>query len=168
MVQLIIWRHAKSDWDNPGLPDHERPLNKRGRRDREIMARYIENSFAPELVICSTARRTRETVITLSDKDKIIYSEALYQAMHVDLMEIARSHGNDHACVMLVGHNPGMEMLAGRMENTAPEIAARFADKYPTCSLAQISWSCGWDEIDFSNCAVTDYQNPSRLIDDAK
>lgn len=166
MVKLLLWRHAKSDWGNPELEDHERPLNKRGRRDREIMARYIENNFAPSLVICSTARRTRETVVTLRNHDIITYSGDLYQAMHTDLLNIAKNNGNGHDCLLLVAHNPGMEMFAGRMARTPPEIAGRFAHKYPTCSVACISWDCGWDGISFDNGGVVDYENPARLIGD--
>ena len=164
MVKLLLWRHAKSDWDTPELDDHERPLNKRGRRDREIMARYIENNFAPTLVICSTARRTRETVVTLCNHDIITYSSDLYQAMHTDLLNIAKRNGGDHECILLVAHNPGMEMFAGRMAQTSPEIAERFATKYPTCSVACISWDCDWADISFDNGGVSDYENPSRLI----
>lgn len=66
--RLVLMRHAKSDWGSPSLADHDRPLNKRGRRDGPRMAAWIaENGLRPDLILCSTARRTRETARLLNE-----------------------------------------------------------------------------------------------------
>jgi phosphohistidine phosphatase len=177
---IILWRHAKSDWRDAGLADHERPLNARGLRDRNIMGAYIAERFKPDIILCSTARRAQETLAAypLRGETKIVDIEALYHGAPETLLSCARQYGPGHACLMLVGHNPGMEMLAESMRLTAPAIAARFADKYATCGVARLHWPSDrgpknsgpknsgpneWSDIAPSNGAVTHYQAPKLL-----
>ena len=172
---VILWRHAKSDWSHAGLADHNRPLNARGLHDRHAMGAYIAKHFKPDIILCSTARRAQETLAAypLRAETKIVDIEALYHGAPETLLSCARQYGQGHACLMLVGHNPGMEMLAKSMRLTAPIIAARFADKYATCGVARLHWPSDrepgklglsdWADIAPSNGAVTHYQAPKLL-----
>jgi phosphohistidine phosphatase len=164
---VILWRHAKSDWSHAGLPDHDRPLNARGLRDRHAMGAYIAKHFKPDIILCSTARRAQETLAAypLRGETKIVDIEALYHGAPETLLSYARQYGAGHVCLMLVGHNPGMEMLAAAMRLTTQNIAARFADKYATCGVARLHWRCDWPDIATANGAVTDYQSPKILAD---
>ena len=172
---VILWRHAKSDWSHTGLADHDRPLNGRGLSDRHAMGVYIAKHFKPDIILCSTARPAQETLAAypLGAETKIVDIKALYHCAPETLLSCARQYGPGHACLMLAGHNPGMEMLAKSMRLTAPIIAARFADKYATCGVARLQWPSdresgnlglgGWADIEPNIGAVTHFQAPKLL-----
>ena len=130
-------RHAKSDWGDETLDDHDRPLNERGRRDAPRMGRLlVELAVQPELVICSTAIRARETVERLAPeagipREAIVHDRALYLASPMALLSVARRRADEHgdpACVMVVAHNPGMEDLASFLAGEPV--------RFPTAALA--------------------------------
>jgi phosphohistidine phosphatase len=114
MKRIWLLRHAKSDWKDTALRDHERPLNKRGRHSAEEVAGTIRReSVAPDVVLVSTAVRATQTAealgLTLSPEP------ALYNADVPALLDQLRALPDDASSVMLVGHNPGMEDLAGKL-----------------------------------------------------
>ncbi len=118
MKHLLIMRHAKSSWDQPGLADHERPINHRGQKDAPRMGELLKNQgLVPDLILCSTALRTRQTVELLgpacSFAGEILYLPELYEALANDCLEALHSHAGDHARVMILAHNPGLEELVG-------------------------------------------------------
>jgi phosphohistidine phosphatase len=120
MKTLLLLRHAKSSWDDPTLPDHDRPLNKRGKRDAPRMGALLaEHELVPDLVLCSTAARTVETaraVIAACGYDgEVRLSRELYHAPAHLYAAILRREPSRHARVLLVGHNPGLEELAGQL-----------------------------------------------------
>jgi len=167
MPTLILWRHAKSDWSHAGLADHDRPLNARGMKDRHIMGAYIATHYKPELIICSTARRAQETLAAYpsAKPQQIVTIDTLYHAAPETLLSLACQYGSGYETLMLVGHNPGMEILADAMRLTAPDIAARFAGKFATCAVAKIHWTGPWQDINPANGAVLDYQAPKTLVE---
>ncbi|MBN2549242.1 MAG: histidine phosphatase family protein [Anaerolineales bacterium] len=143
MKMLLIFRHAKSSWDDPGLDDHERPLNKRGRQDAPRMGQLIrEEELQPDLILCSTAKRARSTA-ELAAKEagyqgEIRPLDELYAAPAEAYLRVLAGISEKFDCVMLVGHNPGLEnlltLLSGRVE------------PLPTAALAHVrldvrSWS---------------------------
>jgi phosphohistidine phosphatase len=110
-----IWllRHAKSDWKNTGVVDHERPLNKRGRHSAAEVAKTVgREQIRPDLVLVSTARRAAETAEAL----ELVLTEdsSLYNASDKALLDRISQLPDDVMSVLLIGHNPGMEDLAGR------------------------------------------------------
>ena len=126
MRSLYLLRHAKSSWADPALSDHERPLAPRGRRDaKRIAAHLLELGIAPELVLCSTALRTRETLELIRpalDAAAIVELEAaLYAAWAETLLERLREVPDERRSVMLIGHNPGLEDLALMLASAGPE-----------------------------------------------
>ena len=90
--RLLLLRHAKSSWDDAGLADHDRPLAKRGRRAAERVGAYLRTSdLLPDLVLCSSARRTQETLelLALGDREVRI-EEGLYGAVEHELLDRVR------------------------------------------------------------------------------
>ena len=114
-MQLLLLRHAKSDWST-GEPDHERPLSKRGQHDARRMGEWFaRNAMPPTLVICSTARRARQTLElfnqTADIPGSIIHSSPrLYHAGLQPLLALIGEH-RQQSSLMLVGHNPGLDQL---------------------------------------------------------
>ena len=115
--RLWLLRHAKSSWDDPGLPDTDRPLAPRGQRAAELLAAHLAASdIRPATVLCSSSLRTRETLATilpaLGDALEIHIERELYGAGPAALLERLGRVPNRALSVMLIGHNPGIQYLA--------------------------------------------------------
>jgi phosphohistidine phosphatase len=120
MKKLLLLRHAKSSWEDASLPDFERPLNERGLRAAPLIGKFMrERKIRPDLVICSPAKRTRETIALVLEaagfETEIRYDERIYEASLASLVEIVAQVEDDKAEIMLVGHNPGFENLLERL-----------------------------------------------------
>jgi phosphohistidine phosphatase len=120
---LYLLRHAKSDWDDPALADIDRPLAPRGRKAARAMARYLKNSgIRPELILCSPARRARQTLELLTEAwpvfPNVSFAPWLYAASASKLLAKLRELPHEAASVMLIGHNPGLEDLATTLAGT--------------------------------------------------
>jgi phosphohistidine phosphatase len=123
MKSLLLMRHAKTVRDNPMLRDYDRPLDERGRADAPRMgARVKAAGILPNLIVSSPARRARETVeafITATHIDlKPQFDDTIYGATCAELMQLVRSLPDISNCTLLVGHNPGMEELLGRLTSS--------------------------------------------------
>ncbi|UOX86886.1 histidine phosphatase family protein [Amycolatopsis sp. FBCC-B4732] len=148
--RLIVVRHAKSDWSGE-LPDHERPLAPRGLEAAPRLGRWLtEQGYVPELVFCSTARRTRETWQHLAGElpaaPPVTYDEDLYGADVPELLSAASRAPADVTTIALVAHEPGVSdltlHLAGRGEDTrAVQV------KFPTGAAAVLTTSDPWDAL---------------------
>ncbi len=116
--RLIVMRHAKSSWKDPNLDDHERPLNKRGRRDAPMVADAIfERGWIPELVLVSSSKRTLQTLEGMSHRmGKTLFEvrSGIYHATVIDLMEELEDM-LDNGTTMIIGHNPGSEILVNHL-----------------------------------------------------
>jgi len=120
MKLLTLLRHAKSDWGDPGLGDFDRPLNERGRKDAPALGQFFQRAgLTPELIVASPARRARQTCDLFAQeagyRQRIRWEEAIYAASSATLLEVVRSLPDDAGHVLLVGHNPGFEELAGEL-----------------------------------------------------
>jgi len=139
MRTLYVLRHAKSSWGDPSLPDHERPLAPRGREACAALRRHCDEAgIRPRVVLCSSARRARETLDELAralgDPD-VLVEEGLYHASREDLLARLRLVAEDSA--LLVGHNPGLQDLVLLL--AAPgALRDRVAEKLPTGALATL------------------------------
>src|SRR5437588_5063680 len=110
--QLFVLRHAKSSWDDPGLDDRERPLAPRGRRAVKRLAEHVRaHDIHPAQVLCSSARRTRETFEGVDPGGELVVEPELYSASGDDLLERLRQVPEGTASVMLIGHNPALQVL---------------------------------------------------------
>src|SRR5581483_6692958 len=133
---LYVLRHAKSSWDDPSQRDHDRPLAQRGKRAVKLLAEHFEtNAIRPELVLCSTARRTQETLQGVHPGGQTLIEPELYTATVIDLLERLRRVPPEIGSVMVIGHNPAMQMLVLRLARPQPDPGDRLADvrrKFPT------------------------------------
>jgi phosphohistidine phosphatase len=143
MKQLYLLRHAKSSWKDTSLPDHDRPLAGRGRRAAKAIARHLrEQRIEPELVLCSTARRARETLERLEPAlgtPSVQVEGDLYAASAPQLLERLRNVPDKVESVMLIGHNPGLQELALDLARASPAVRD-VATKYPTAALATLAF----------------------------
>ena len=155
MLTLILLRHAKSGWIDPGLGDHERQLTKRGTKAASLMGRYIaDNNLTPNLILCSDATRTRETLVLVlqglgSRTLQTVITEDLYLATPDTISAtIARQAGGARS-IMVIGHNPGLHTLALSLPvNSTTTDFTELAVKYPTAALVEISFNIkAWDAI---------------------
>lgn len=114
MKTLLLMRHAKSSWKDDSLPDHDRPLKKRGRKDAKRIARVmLKNDLTPDLMISSSATRARQTVEIVAEElgyqDSILYLDELYLAEPQDFIHALSSLDSNPEKVLIVAHNPGLE-----------------------------------------------------------
>lgn len=164
-LTLILTRHAKSDWDNPLLDDHDRPLNNRGRRDAPRIGAWLKkNGHVPDKVTVSSARRAQETwegiASTLGGAPKVNTAEKLYHASPETLLAYTRgSYAMTH---MIIGHNPGIAEFAGRLLARAPQ-HPRFAD-FPTCATLVVDCEdSDWRDVQWGMGRVLDFVTPHDL-----
>jgi len=168
MRTLYVLRHAKSSWDDATLPDHERPLAPRGHRDAKRIAEHVrEHKIAPELVLCSSATRTRETLEllrpSLAGKPKVRIEDELYAASAHALVERLHAVPKAVASVMLIGHNPGLQDLALLLASSGAELG-RVAEKFPTAALATFALrDTSWSDLSPAAAELTAYVVPKQL-----
>jgi phosphohistidine phosphatase len=169
--QLFVLRHAKSSWDDPGMPDQERPLAPRGRRTVALLREHLEdNEIRPALVLCSSARRTRETLEGVSPTGEHVIEPELYDADAAELLDRLHRVSEEVPSVMLIGHNPALQMLVLRLvEATGPageeSDLDRLRRKFPTGGLATLEFECEWSELGPQRARLTRLVRPKQLLD---
>jgi len=169
---LFVVRHAKSSWDDPVLDDHERPLAPRGMRAVKALGDYVrETGIRPAQVLCSSARRTRETMEGIGPGGEALIEPQLYDATCGSVIDRLRRVPHDAPSVMVIGHNPAMQMLvlkltgANGMRAQAPIDGdlAEVQRKFPTGALATLTFSCGWSELAPGCARLAGYVRPKAL-----
>ena len=172
MKTLSLLRHAKSSWDDPALADRDRPLAPRGRRAAKTLARHVRRSrIGAELVLCSPAVRTRETLEPIRRElgdPTVRFPEGLYAAEFETLLDVVHGVEPTVRSTLLIGHNPGLQLLALRLARSGDRDALRrLADKFPTGALATIALDVGsWDEVGRVAGTLVAYVVPRELEGD--
>jgi phosphohistidine phosphatase len=173
ILRLLLLRHAKSDWGTDA-DDHDRPLSSRGRKAGPEIAGYMRTAgYLPELVLCSTAQRTRETLDLLlpawKQKPTIRYERALYLAEWPQLLAALTKAPGHVSPLLLVGHNPGIEQLAVALA-TEPESGEErtrmqsIAQKFPTGALAVLEFEIRtWRALKPGTGRIVDFVRPKDL-----
>ncbi len=121
MHRLTLVRHAKSSWNHPGLRDHDRPLNDRGRRDGPVMAAWCASNLpAPSLWLISSAHRAQRTATMLAEgyggvPRSLCTEPDLYGAGPGTFRAVLAQHGQHQEHILMVGHNPGISMFASEL-----------------------------------------------------
>ena len=166
--RLLLVRHAKSSWDDDSLSDVDRPLAPRGIRALEKMAAHVEASDAsPDLVLCSTAVRTRATLngllCALPDTAVVRHVDAIYGAGTRTLLGLVHDVGEDVGCLMLVGHNPGTQELTLTLAGRG-DIDRRHQvwERCPTGAIATLSFEGPWSEVGHGDASLDDFFVPRR------
>ncbi|MDT3400495.1 histidine phosphatase family protein [Streptomyces sp. B1866] len=162
---IIIVRHAKADW--PEVPDHERPLAERGRQDAPVTGRWLARSgLQPQLALCSTAVRTRETwkliVSELPERPRTVYDERLYEASLGELIAVVNETPDDVADLLLVGHNPGVHALADALAGEAADGTLEHMGRtgFATSGVAVIAFTGSWKSVEHGVGRLTAYWAP--------
>jgi phosphohistidine phosphatase len=137
MKTLLLLRHAKSSWKEQDLPDHDRPLNKRGKNDAPRMGKLLKDEdLIPDLIVSSTAVRAKKTAELVAKackyKGKIVLDHSLYGAEPGAYIKILEGLSDKHMVALVVGHSPSVEEAVGLLTGSLDVIM-------PTCALAQIS-----------------------------
>lgn len=168
---LLLLRHAKSAWDDMDQDDFERPLTKRGTKAASKMGTYLaQNTFAPSIILCSEAVRTRATcALVVAELDKpapnVVVSEHLYLASPVTLLDHVRQLEDAHDTALVIAHNPGLHALALSLTGTGNRRdISEMSMKFPTAALAVLEFAnMGWDEIGPAKGELCTYQIPRAL-----
>lgn len=172
MPELLLLRHAKSDWGQPGLDDFDRCLSSRGRRAAPRMGRYLQaQGLQPDLILCSSARRAKETlglVLTaLASEPQISYLKTLYLAPPSRLLTILRRQSPNTGRLLLIGHNPGLQHLALELAGPRRGAAVRsLAEKFPTAALARFEVG-DWAQLGAAPARLVDFVRPRDLAGNA-
>ena len=174
MLTVLLLRHAKSSWDNLSLPDYDRPLAKRGQKAAPLIGAEIARlGLRPDLILCSGAARTRETLLLVlpalgSPPPQVICDDAIYMATPASLLTLLRKLPDGGAApktVMVVGHNPGLEELSELLVGGGDEEAQELmAEKFPTGALAVFTFDAQkWADIALGAGKLVEFITPARL-----
>jgi phosphohistidine phosphatase len=170
--QLVLLRHAKSNWDDPLLADMDRPLAKRGRKAGKLVSAWLKKQhIRPDLVLCSPSVRTRETLALIADAvgetTPVVYDKGLYLGEMEELLARLRAVDKAAACVMLIGHNPGMQDLAiALLRPSAKKGRAKLAAKFPTATVACFKLPiASWADLQPAEAVLTKFVRPTDLDD---
>jgi phosphohistidine phosphatase len=163
MRLLHLLRHAKSSWDDPALADHERPLAPRGLKASQLIAAHVQTAgIAPELVLCSTALRARQTlaalVPVLGGDVTIRLEETLYGAGRDEVLARVREVDDSVSSLLVIGHNPTLHELALFLSGDADTL-----ERFPTGALASLAFSTGWAALDEGGAEVEGFVVPRDL-----
>ena len=164
---LYLLRHAKSSWDDPALPDRDRPLAPRGHRACELVAAHLRRrEIAPALVLCSSATRARETLervsVGFSDPCEALIEDDLYAATAAQLLHRLRIVDSAAASVMLIGHQPAIQELAVNLVRAEPGRRA-LSDKFPTAAIATLTLASSWAALAPGTATLTAFVVPREL-----
>ena len=161
---LILMRHAKSSWSHPGLDDHDRPLNKRGRKSAEAMGDWLrEKGHLPDQVISSDAVRTKETYSGLKLTGKAEFTPDLYRVTANQMLRVLSSASGD--TVLVLGHNPAIGAFAEEIVEEAPD-HARFFD-FPTGATLVVQFDIDdWARVAWRRGEVIDFAVPRELVEE--
>jgi phosphohistidine phosphatase len=138
MKNLLLMRHAKSSWKDASVPDHQRPLNQRGKSDAPLMGKYLrEQGILLDALLCSTAVRARETAGGLLQEytfeGEVVYMDDLYHASPETLIALLKQLPDRIFTAMVIAHNPGLEIF---LETVCAE-----SEHMPTASVASVKFS---------------------------
>jgi phosphohistidine phosphatase len=184
---LALFRHAKSAW--PDVPDHDRPLARRGIRAAPVMGRWLRDAgLVPGQVLCSTARRARETwqfaQADLAAAPPVTFDARIYEAPAADLLALIREVPPATGTLLLIGHNPAIEdlalLLAAAPSTAGPGPAGpgtsgpgtggshhsdldRMRSKFPTAAIAVLQFGGTWHDLAPGRARLTAFVTPRDL-----
>ena len=169
MKSLHLLRHAKSSWKDPGLNDHDRPLNKRGRQTAKMMAAYLRRTkIAPDLVICSTAVRAQQTldpIIKAAKKPpKIVLVRGIHEGAQRTLWEQLWNLPKSAKSVLLIGHNPALHDLARELAKAdLNKLLPSAGEKFPTGAMVSFHFNGAWKALEPHGAVLTSLITPKAI-----
>lgn len=170
MNKLLLLRHAKAAAPAPGQGDHARVLDSRGQRAAPAMARFMAtNGLIPDLLLCSDAARTRETWALVAAENgwagvEQRFLKSLYLAEAARICHVIQREAGTVNTVLLVGHNPGIEELAGLLADRDDRLSRRdLAAGMDTATLVAFTLPGSWSDLHKGGCAVDTIARPAAL-----
>jgi phosphohistidine phosphatase len=161
MKTLALVRHAKSSWDDPSLSDHDRPLAERGLQEAPEMGRRLRGrGFAPDVILSSTAVRTKDTAAMIAaelgdEPPDIVLVPELYDASPATILALVGGLDDDLDSAMVVAHDPGMSELASAL---SPKI-----ERMPTCAVAEFTFDvASWRDLPRARPETVRFEEPHR------
>ena len=175
MKTLYLLRHAKSSWSDHAAEDHDRPLNRRGQQNAPQMGQFMRKSgYVPDLILCSTARRTAETlsliVPYIGDETPVRFERNLYLASSEAMLERIKGVDPTSERLLVVAHNPGMEHLAADLIsrdklNGTEELFETLLAKYPTAALTVIQFDVEkWRDVSLGSGCLREFKCPRDFV----
>jgi phosphohistidine phosphatase len=157
--RLMLLRHAKSDW--PDVPDHDRPLAKRGKHDAPLVGRWLrDHGYLPEIVVCSDARRTRQTwklvARELGGSPEVRFDPRAYAASELTLLYLARELPAACRSALLIGHNPDLSDLARSLVGPDGQ-----GISFPTAAVAVLEFDGDWPGLAPGQARLLDFTTPA-------
>ena len=169
--RLLLLRHAKSSWDDSGIADHERPLAPRGERAAAAVAAYLaQRGAAPDLVLCSTAVRARQTLermlAALPGRPEVRTTRELYLAEPERILGLVQGVDDGAAGLLVVGHNPGLGELAASLAGTGDaKPLARLRERFPTFAVAVLEFDvASWRDVAPGGGRLAGFATPKDLV----
>ncbi len=168
MLRLVLVRHAKSSWDEPALADVDRPLAPRGRTAAAWIGETLESQgWMPDRVLCSPARRTRETLelalLGSRPAGEIVYDQELYERREGDYVEVIAGAGQQAGVLMLVGHNPAMASTTAALVDAEGRATLDPSAGFPTGAIAVMDFDIvDWAEVATGTGRVVAFLPPPR------
>jgi phosphohistidine phosphatase len=166
---LMLLRHAKAE-QVQGKSDHDRELAERGRGDARAVGQWLSDpsqAVVPDLVLCSTSERTRQTLDGLSgggaSVKEIRFDERIYNASAALLFDVLREVSDSVHAVMIIGHAPGIPVLARALAQDgagSPEAIDRMSNGFPTSGLAILGFEGAWAALQPETAYLRDFVVP--------
>jgi phosphohistidine phosphatase len=162
---LVLLRHGKSAYP-PGVDDHHRPLAPRGRREAALAGAWITGNLPKvDHIICSTAERTRQTLHAtgiVTPTALIDFTDAIYEAYPDELLELVVAANPSDRTLLLVGHSPGVPMLAEELAGPGSNRAAlgELGAKFPTSAIAVLAVDGPWSDVSPDTTRLIDFVIP--------
>jgi phosphohistidine phosphatase len=160
---LLLMRHAKSDYP-PGVVDHDRPLAPRGIRQAGLAGDWLRAS-APTIdgVLCSTATRTRQTLVNARIDAPVRYSDRLYATTPGTMIDEINTVDDSVGTLLVIGHEPTVSAVAlglGGAGDTNTAAAEQISVKFPTSAIAVLGVPCGWKQLELGVATLLDFEVP--------
>ena len=152
-------RHAKSDW-SANMEDFDRPLNRRGLKDAAKMGKWLrKQKIMPDRIVSSPAMRARQTIEIVCEQlhkpdSDILWDERIYEARLGDLLKVITEHGKSTECLLLTGHNPGLDHLVNHLARDAP----------PHTEAGKLMTTAAIAILEFGEKGISDKQGSGKVV----
>jgi phosphohistidine phosphatase len=166
--ELLILRHAKSDWDSGAASDFDRPLNRRGKNDAPRVGAWLyREGLVPDHVISSPAERARQTAVKVCkglelSKKQIVWNPEIYEADLSGLLAVLARCPSDARTVLLVGHNPGLESLVQYLAGDDLE-GVKDGKLLPTATVARLEMPDDWSKLERGCAQMVSVTSPKGI-----
>jgi phosphohistidine phosphatase len=170
MCRLLLLRHAKAERSKPGEKDHDRVLTPRGHNDAGKLGAYMaRHNFTPDLVVVSTAARTRETwtlaAAAFADQPVVKYDGRIYEASPAAILTAIKETEPQVGTLLVIGHNPGLQELAAQLVATGGiDARQNLMENFPTAALAVIDFAVDdWSRLHAQGGRLEHFVTPRTL-----